>query len=283
MRNTLSLVLSAASLITSSALGANCDWLYRPALFSLPQAQGWPFDGTAQANATASSGVLVYGPAGQGGTTFWDANVPPNAMDFTKFDWSLETEVRLTGATHGNVSGYRRGGFVLILSDKAGRWIVADIGSTRLSLRNDNFGTSDPQLNVTLNDAFHTVRLTAGPTGGRLFVDGTLVLTLPLGSGLTPNRANFGDGSVLASATLTEIKRVDLIPAQEPCPGDADCDTFVTDLDFETFVYGYNLLDCADPAMTPNCPADLNGDKVVDDVDFTLFVAMYNQLICFPD
>ncbi len=267
----------------SSALAANCEWTYRAVLQSLPPAQGWTFDGTAASGASAASGVLTYGPANTGSTTYWDANVPAGAMDFSKFDWSLETEIRLTGATHGNVSGFRRGGFVLVLSDKAGRWIVADIGSSRLSLRNDNNGTSDPQATVDLASGFRVVRVTAGPTGARLFVDGAQLLSLPLGTGLTPNRANFGDGSVLASATLTEIKRVDLIPAKEPCPGDINCDTFVNDLDFQTFAYGYNVLLCSDPAMTPGCPADLNGDTVVDDIDFQLFVQMYDVLLCYGE
>jgi hypothetical protein len=269
--------------LSSSCLAANCDWVYRAVLQSLPQSQGWTFDGSAASGATAASGVLTYGPAGTGSTTYWDANVPAGAMDFTKFDWSLEAEVRLTGATHGNVSGFRRGGFVIVLSDKAGRWIAADIGSSRLSLRNDNNGTTDPQTNVDLASNFRLIRVTAGPSGARLFVDGVQLLTLSLGTGLSPNRVNFGDGSTLASATLTEIKRVDLIPAQEPCPGDVNCDTFVNDLDFQTFAYGYNLLLCSDPAMTPNCPADLNKDTFVDDVDFQLFVQMYDVLLCFGE
>jgi hypothetical protein len=269
--------------LSSSCLAANCDWVYRAVLQSLPQSQGWTFDGTAASGASAASGVLTYGPANTGSTTYWDANVPAGAMDFSKFDWSLEAEIRLTGATHGNVSGFRRGGFVIVLSDKAGRWIAADIGSSRLSLRNDNNGTSDPQTNVDLASNFRLVRVTAGPSGARLFVDGVQLLTLSLGTGLSPNRVNFGDGSTLASATLTEIKRVDLIPAQEPCPGDVNCDTFVNDLDFQTFAYGYNLLLCSDPAMTPNCPADLNKDTFVDDLDFQLFVQMYDVLLCFGE
>ncbi|MBY0114080.1 MAG: hypothetical protein K2Y21_14780 [Phycisphaerales bacterium] len=278
MRSAAMLALAATC---SSALAANCEWVYRATLQSLPQAQGWTFEGNAAANASASSGVLTYGPAGTSSTTYWDANVPAGAMDFSKFDWSLEVELRLTGATHGNVSGFRRGGFVLFLTDKAGRWVTADIGSSRLSLRNSNNGTGDPQANVDLASGFRVVRLTAGPTGARIFLDGVQLLTLPLGTGLSPNRANFGDGSVLASATLTEIKRVDLIPAQEPCPGDINCDTFVNDLDFQTFAYGYNVLLCSDPTMTPGCPADLNGDTVVDDADFQLFVQMYDVLLCY--
>jgi hypothetical protein len=64
------------------------------------------------------------------------------------------------------------------------------------------------------------------------------------------------------------------------CPADFNRDGFVEDADFTIFVVAYNILDCADPAMTAGCPADINGDGVVDDSDFTLFVAAYNELVC---
>lgn len=64
------------------------------------------------------------------------------------------------------------------------------------------------------------------------------------------------------------------------CRADFDCDGLVDDTDFIGFVVGYNILDCADPAMPAGCPADLNADGVVDDSDFTLFVQAYNRLLC---
>lgn len=64
------------------------------------------------------------------------------------------------------------------------------------------------------------------------------------------------------------------------CRADLNCDALVNDADFVGFVAGYNILDCADPAMPANCPADLNLDGVVDDADFTLFVQAYNRLLC---
>lgn len=64
------------------------------------------------------------------------------------------------------------------------------------------------------------------------------------------------------------------------CPGDLNADGFVDDADFTIFAAAYNLLDCADPAMSPGCPADLNSDGVVDDTDFTLFAPAYDALIC---
>jgi len=64
------------------------------------------------------------------------------------------------------------------------------------------------------------------------------------------------------------------------CRADFNCDGGVDDTDFGGFLFAYNVLDCADPAMPARCPADLNGDAVVDDADFTLFVQAYNRLLC---
>lgn len=67
---------------------------------------------------------------------------------------------------------------------------------------------------------------------------------------------------------------------QRPCDGDMDGDGFVGDSDFAVFALGYDLFDCADPAMLPGCPADLNGDGFVDDSDFVVFAAAYDALLC---
>ncbi len=64
------------------------------------------------------------------------------------------------------------------------------------------------------------------------------------------------------------------------CPSDLSGDCIVEDLDFTLFLYSYNILDCADPAMPQDCPSDLNGDGVVDDADFQVFVLAYNALLC---
>lgn len=65
-----------------------------------------------------------------------------------------------------------------------------------------------------------------------------------------------------------------------PCPSDFNNDGMVDDADFSIFVVGYNILDCADPTMTPGCPADINNDGLVDDADFSTFVVAYDQLVC---
>lgn len=78
-------------------------------------------------------------------------------------------------------------------------------------------------------------------------------------------------GPAIDDVSVVEIAR---------CAGDLNNDGVVDDSDFVVFVFGYNLLDCADPAMTAGCPADLNGDGVVDDGDFSIFVVAYDALLC---
>ncbi|MGH7244645.1 MAG: hypothetical protein ACREJD_14630 [Phycisphaerales bacterium] len=64
------------------------------------------------------------------------------------------------------------------------------------------------------------------------------------------------------------------------CRADLSCDGIVTDSDFPIFVVAYEILDCADSAMSQGCPADFNSDGIVDDADFGLFVQAYSALFC---
>lgn len=186
--------------------------VYDPTLGTLPQAQGWTFPGSTLAGAAVSGGILSYGPTTTGGTTYWTHTPASPAMDFTQDTWTLSALVRLEGSTFGNVSGFRRGGFNLSLRDDNGLWIHSEFGDTMADLRNDNNGTSDPTFAVTLDDAFHLLTLEAGPGGGKLYIDGTLRLTLALGTGATGEGAYFGEASTLASAVRTDIARVVLTP-----------------------------------------------------------------------
>lgn len=211
-------VLAAAAALSFAAANTLATVVtYDPSLGTLPTAQGWTFGGTTLAGANASSGTLTYGPTTTSGTTFWNYDLPDNTMDFSTTTWSMTANVRLSGATWGNVSGFRRGGFVMLLADDAGRWITADIGDNSISLRNDNNGTSDPSASVSLTGSFHTVQLVASPTGGQLFVDGTLRVSLAMGSGFgSRNYMSFGEGSILASAASTEIGGIVVVPAPAP-------------------------------------------------------------------
>lgn len=64
------------------------------------------------------------------------------------------------------------------------------------------------------------------------------------------------------------------------CRADMTLDGVVDDADFLAFVRGYDLVECADPAMGPGCAGDLNADDVVDDLDFQVFVSAYDVLLC---
>jgi hypothetical protein len=187
--------------------------VYDPTLGTLPQAQGWNFSGSYNAPSTVAGGQMTYGPTTVGGTTFWEHN-PTDTIDFSTDTVFIEAEIRLTGSDYGNFSGFRRAGFSLLISDDVGRWIIADLGDNRISLGNDNNRTSDPSAVFDLTTSFHLVRLEAGPTGGRLYVDGVEQLTLALGTGRTGGAEGwFGDGTTLANANQTEVRRAAYIPA----------------------------------------------------------------------
>lgn len=271
---------SASFLSICAPSAPACDHVYQPSFLTLPPLQGWSFGGNTNANASAASGTLVYGPGTFSNTTFWQADLPGGGMDFSKVTWSLTANVRLTNSSFGNVSGYQRGGFVLHLGDNTGRWITTDVGSAILNIRNDGFGTGSALASVNSQSAFRRITLEAGPSGGRVLVDGVEVLAAPLGSGGNVNSAYFGEASILASADLTEIRWVTLIPSVDTCPGDLNCDVVVDDMDFVIFASAYNILVCEDPAMPLGCPADLNNDGLVDDGDFVIFVGAYNELVC---
>lgn len=186
---------------------------YNPSLGTLPQSQGWSSLGTYNAPMAVSGGQLTYGPTTVGGTTFW-GHAPTDTINFATETIFIEARIRLTGADFGNFSGFRRGGFSLYLEDDAGRWIIADLGDNRLSLGNDNTRLSDPVATFNLTTEFHTVRLEAGPAGGRLLVDGVPQMTLALGTGAAGGaQGSWGEATTLANANLIEVQHATFIPA----------------------------------------------------------------------
>ena len=83
----------------------------------------------------------------------------------------------------------------------------------------------------------------------------------------------------LDSGTI-ELDDLDNITLFAACPADLNSDGQVDDADFLVFLFSYNTLDFASPAMPADCPADFNNDGFVDDADFVTFVTEYNQLLC---
>lgn len=200
----------AAGLIASAA---HATLVFDGNLGTLPTAQGWTFLGSYNAPMSVSGGQLTMGPTTVGGTTYWAHDLVEPVL-FSTETMYIEATVRLSGADFGNFSGYRRAGFTLFLIDDAGKWIVADIGDNRISIGNDDNRTSDPSMVFNMTDAFHTLRLEAGPAGGRLLVDGVPLLTLALGSGQTPGATGrWGEITQLANANQIEVRRVEMVPS----------------------------------------------------------------------
>lgn len=206
-----SIVVAACGMVST----ANAQVLtYNASLGTTPQNQGWTVGGSLgnPTAGTVSGGALRYGPTVFADTLFWSHN-PSGGANFATTAWSIEFDLRLTNTTYGNVSGFRRGGFSVTFQDDFGRWIALDAGSAGLGIRNDSNGTTDPTTATNLATAFHTIRVQAGPSGAELYLDGSLIQTLSLGSGLSGAASvNWGEGSILASTTLTEIRSVALIP-----------------------------------------------------------------------
>lgn len=204
-------VAAIAAVLVASA--AHATVVFDGNAGTLPTAQGWTFDGSYNAPMNVSGGQLTMGPTSVSGTTFWNHDLV-EPLNFATQTAYIEATVRLTGAGFGNVSGYRRGGFSLYIQDSAGLWIIADVGDGHISLGNDNNRTSDPAMAFDLTDAFHTLRLEAGPMGARLLVDGTEMLTLALGGGAVGSAGGWwGDGTILAAASQIEVRRAELVPA----------------------------------------------------------------------
>lgn len=205
--------IAAASVLAIGALSQAQPLAYNPALGTLPQAQGWTNDSTFAAATSVSGGQLTYGPTSVNGVTAWSYS-PTQALDFSTGTAFIEAQVRLTGTGFGNVSGFRRGGFSLYLKDAAGRYTIADLGDNNISLGNDNERLNDPFAAFDLTSSFHVVRLEAGPSGARLFVDGLLQLSDSLGTGASASSiTTWGDQTILSSSSQTEIRSVLFVPA----------------------------------------------------------------------
>ncbi|MGH7242584.1 MAG: DNRLRE domain-containing protein [Phycisphaerales bacterium] len=139
-------------------------------------------------------------------------------------------------------------------SNRAIRWDITNLYNAWQSGARPNFG-------------FHI----HGPTGNPNLTTNTGDTTDGVFSGLS---SEYDDDDLRPQLVIT----YDAGPC--PCPGDFNNDSHVDDADFVFFANWYNILDCADPTMTPGCPGDINGDGFVDDSDFVVFASAYNALLC---
>lgn len=186
---------------------------YDPALGTLPESQGWDYlgDGPSAPGAVVAGGQLSYGPSSTPARTFWATGTTP--ADFTTETWVFEFDLRLTNASYEANGQYSRGGFSIYMRDSLGNYISADVGSSALGLRNVDW-TNGQNVATDLSGTFRTLRLEAGPGGAAVYINNSLISSLALGTGGSNSSFFYwGEASILASAELTEVRGVNLVPA----------------------------------------------------------------------
>ena len=239
-----------------TSLGGNQTRQPQPALSAFNQSasvESAAFSGTCRGDATQNSSLSVSGISASGRGTpsagvtegsslvFGASGSSVFKVSFTpEADGILDVEGAFAGSGQGNFST----AFLLELSAE-----------------------STPLFSSTTGGSFNVSSLIFAGVTYTLEVSAT-------GNAFAFFIINPVASSADASFTFTATTRA------ATCAGDLNADGFVDDADFAIFAAAYNLLDCADAAMTPGCPADLNGDSVVDDTDFTLFAPAYNALLC---
>ncbi|MBS0188632.1 MAG: hypothetical protein JSS51_11225 [Planctomycetes bacterium] len=131
---------------------------------------------------------------------------------------------------------------------------------------------------------------TLGPEFIQVLGDAVYVTLVPIAQlnqnlagigGYFRNAANTGTELVITDSTTFGVGISKMLTVQRKvCTGDFNSDGLVDDADFQIFVVGYDILDCADASMPAGCPTDITRDGFVDDADFQKFVVAYDALLC---
>lgn len=245
------------------------------------------FDGRDQFSTTTNpAGVWSYGwqpgiGAGftllthqtvvAGGAYFWDLPGSPPSIGKNISDHPIliaDNPVLPAGVTMLHPGPNNQRGVV--------RWTAPGAGNADIFIHIGGI-TIDPDFASTdiaiLNNASVLASSSSYNNGSRY----SYYARVPVAQGDTIDLSQgFGtNGSYLNDSTAFRFT-----VALNQCIADLNADGAVDDSDFSVFVPAYNLLDCADPAMSIGCIADINHDGFVDDADFAFFVVAYNTLIC---
>lgn len=205
---------SACAACALSSIASAAIIRYDASIGTVPTEQGFAYTGSIASPIDTNGPTLQHGPTTALDVSAWQKQFPTGTINFANSTWTASMTVRLTGSDFGTYQGTRRAGYHIFVSDDAGRWIIAELGSNSIGLRNDAIGTGDPAVSVPMSATFRTVMLEAGPSGAKLYLDGALQATLPLGTGQTVrNHFLWGDGSNTTHVDLAEVRDVTLVPA----------------------------------------------------------------------
>lgn len=226
-------------------------------------------------------------------TLFAERILSPIGMTHTSFVLTTPANPRVAGGCESNASDFgifmetlRRRGVAL-----NGHRVLSEAAVTQMFTRQ----TANPI--TILGTPVQTPFTDGADYGVGVWLDerdasGNLIGALAAGARGFSIWIDFDDGMVGVFATdlsvsgnvqglLYLLRAAAQDAARQPlCPSDLDHDGLVADSDFTLFVNAYDVIGCANQAMTPGCQADLNHDGNVNDADFSLFVVAYNDLLC---
>ena len=262
MRRSLLLSCVALSLAPLASAG-DLVIFYDPSQGALPTERCWDAVGPQNAPPpTIVDGALVHGLTGYGNTSYFSHPFPPISFDDGA---AIEAAIKVDSSTWYSSNPYKRTGFYLGLVDSAGRWAWLGIAGNRLLLQTGDQNFSDQTYLVDTTRGIHTYRLEFNGNTATVFFDGVAVLTDTVGTGSTPNRALFGDFSVLGnSKTRTSYVKVEGVPV---CAiADIDCSGQVDGTDLATLIGAWG---------TSLCEADLNEDGLVDGQDLAILLGLW--------
>lgn len=152
---------------------------------------------------------------------------------------AVEARVRILNSTYGAPSGFERAGYSLYIADNLERWGSLELGEGVILLRtSSNLGVTAA---FDTTGAFNDYRMEFDGSTVRAIVNGSELLSLPLGTGAgEQNRLYFGDLTILGNSESLTESVVLTIGEVEPCPPDINRDGAVDleDLDLVLTSFG---------------------------------------------
>jgi len=153
-------------------------------------------------------GVLHMGPSQRSEYTYYQAFTPET--DFVAGAFTLEADVNVISSTFEGSCD--RAGFQIGVGDSEGRFLYVMISATNVYLRNDNCGSIGTGLDTR---RWNNYRLEIQAGIAELYVNSTLLLTLPVGTGPATGCGIVAFGDITLSAqSEVEIARIRYSPFQ---------------------------------------------------------------------
>lgn len=199
LRSLMFRVVTISSFMAWAIAAFAQSYTYAAGLGNLPQDQSWTYRTGGSPPAPTNVGGFLYTSAtSDAQLSYWE--VTPPTIDFNGGS-EIAARVQMMDSSSYSNGVFDRAGWNLIISDSAGRFILAGISNNSVHLRNVE-GTMVTSKVIDAVSEFHDYRLAVENFSASLYIDGLLALTAPVsGTGsYAPNTASFGDSSILAKS-----------------------------------------------------------------------------------